>query len=262
MALNEGLRVHLSKIPGITEGGLLAEPFVFQCPPLDEFTVDYAFSHQDYDTATAGQFSRPGGLQLRQTTFDTLFVDWGGFTVTNDFPPIEELTADLIELCESGSPFLLTIAHQLPPGGFTNWALTLAGPELQMYATLRTLRVIERAGEGDARYANVAFVEYRDPVTATFRAGKKVRVGGRTFPRGVTIGPDGRGVTDKGFLLADVVTLASLARSFYGFASGGALIAKANGLTDWGFNTPLIQHPRFGPNNRPVGGKLTIPAPS
>lgn len=260
--MGPGLRVHLSSVPGITEGGLLTTPFVFQCPPMDEFSVDYSFSHADYDTATAGQFSRPGGLQLRTTSFDTLFVDFASFAITEDFPPIEDMTADLIELCETGSPFLLTVAHQLPPGGFSNWGLTLAGPELQMYATLRTVRVTERAGEGDARYSNVSFVEYRDPVVATFRLGKQVkRPGGKTFPRGVTMGPDGKGVTDKGFLLQDVLTLSSLARSFYGKAEGAKWIAAANGLTDWGSNTPLIQHVRFGPNNRPIGGKLTIPAP-
>src|SRR5687768_16110445 len=193
--MSEGLLVSLAGIEGMTDKGLLASPFYFQCPPLEEFVVEYAHGHTDYDTVGAGEFSRKGGVKLRTTSFDTLFVDWATWTVTSDFPPIESITDELIELTESGSPFLLTVARVATIGGFDGWDLSQAGPELQMPATLRSLRVSEKAGEGDARYLNVSFVEYRDPVVAALRRGKKRRSGGRTFPQTVMMTKTGGGMT-------------------------------------------------------------------
>src|SRR5438105_15898902 len=62
----EGLRVRLDPILDLTPRGLINENgFTMQCPPLEEFAVDHAYTHNDYDTANAGQFSRPASRQLR-----------------------------------------------------------------------------------------------------------------------------------------------------------------------------------------------------
>ena len=266
MADGEGLRVQLQAIKGITDKGLLKRPFFFQCPPLEEFSIEYAHSHTDYETVSAGQFSRRGGLLLRQTSFDTLFVDQGSFTVTPGGDEvdakIEVLIDELVEVVESGSPFLLTVAHQFPPLFFENWDLTEAGPELQMPATMRTLRVSEKAGEGDARYASMSFTEYRDPVVGRNLAGKR-RGGGTELPLTGSIVSGGFFTYADGTQLKQVkggprsagpVALVTLSKKFYGTPNLARHIGGENGLGSWGVETPINQHPKYK-----KGGKLKIP---
>lgn len=275
-AHGEGLRVKIQSIAGKTPKGVLESGYYFQCPPLEEFSVDYAHSHTDYDTVLEGQFSRKGGVQLRSAQFSTLVVDWGLFTVAQDTAPIEELTATLIEVCEAGDPFLLTVAHRMPAGGFDNWGASMAGPELQMAATLRTLRVTERAGEGDARYMDVAFTEYRDPQIRSRQLKKKrgqktTRSGDRPFPITVELiydgwsnrgggfpaqgTLDGRDLSNK-YRIPGPVTLISLAARYYGDPQQWRQIAVENGLGDWGAASPLHLHPRFV---GPLRGTVIVP---
>jgi hypothetical protein len=252
----QGLHIKLQAIRGITKKNLLREAFVFQCPPLEEFGVEYGFTHADYETVSSGQYSRPGGVLLRTLAFDTLFVDYATWALRQDAPPIEDMTEELVELVESGSPFLFTAAHRFPPGGTTaGWGLTLAGPEVQMPATLRSLRVVERAGEGDARYANMTFTEYRDPVVS--RAGmKRERGGGRAWPATVVFDSRGRaydrvngvenliGPQNNG--LGKPATLDHISRH-YGVGKDGQRlvpvqrIMDVNNIPNWGPTTPLLQ---------------------
>lgn len=247
----DGLGVQLNALQGVTDKDVLYSPLVFQCPPLEEFVVEYAHSHGDYDTISDGQYSRKGGVQLRQCSFDTLFVDYALFAMTS--VNIESITEQLVEVCESGSPFLLTVAHALPPTGFTKAALTTIQPELQMGATLRTLRVTEKAGEGDARYVNVSFTEYRDPVVTA--AGKTARSGGKTFPSEVLIGKTGAGydLTTRAVIASPTarVTLDRIARHYYGKPEMAKLVAVANGLENWGYTSPLTPDPITGRGGHP-----------
>lgn len=222
-------------------------------------SVEYSHAHSDYETVTDGQYSRPGGVQLRTVSFDTLFVDWGAYTINyredEEPPEVEWLTSRLVGLVESGSPFLLTAAHAFPSGGFQNWDLTEAGPEVQMPATLRTVRVAEKAGEGDARYVNVAFTEYRDPVVPRKGKGRKggagspggrawpatvlLKVGGSAFDAATrgAVGPEGK-----------PATWTRLAQHYYGPGASKELaryLAEENGMGNWGLNTPLIERPEF-----------------
>ncbi|MET0604403.1 MAG: hypothetical protein ABW167_20625 [Baekduia sp.] len=265
MARGEGLRVKLDPIEGLSTPGLLDDAgLLFQCPPMDEFSVDVAHSHTDYETLDL-QHSRKGVPQLETVSFDTLVVDYGLYVVDDDAPEVEEVSQTLKLICLSGDPFMLTAAHALPPRGFSSWSAALAGPEVQWPATLRSLRITEKAGEGDARYLNVNFVEYRPPVQKRQALGK-ARPGGRKFPTVARLYADGtaRDSNDHvlGKALVDPVTLASLATFFYGDAARGADIQRANGLGNWGRNDALILHPKYRKLKSLTPAKLTIPKPS
>ena len=165
----EGLKISLEPIPGQTPQNLLGRNgFFFQTPPMEEFTRSHSHSHTDYDTIYSGQFSRPASRQLRSVSFETLVVDYAAWTFYNGVP-IEEMGEKLIEICESGAPLLFTAAHDLPPNGYANWHMTLAGPEAQFPVTLRSLSITEKAGEGDTRYFRLELTEYRDPEVAGAR---------------------------------------------------------------------------------------------
>lgn len=268
--VREGLQIKIEPVPELTKPGLVpAEGVYFQCPPLEEFTVEHAHAHTDYDTARIGEMSRKGGRRLKVITFDTLVVDWGTYTLLDQDIEIEDFTRTVREICDSGTPFEFTASHQQPPGGFENWSLETGGPEAHFIATLRNLRVTEKAGEGDARYLNCEFHEYRDPVVgerdlgAPRRAKPKLPVTGTITPEGVFryTPPNShtrREVKGTKPLAADpeskAVTLADLARHFYGDPSAGRHIAAANGIKDWGIHTVLIKHARFK-----KGGRLKIP---
>lgn len=256
----EGLKVVLEPIPGVTSNNLLGRNGLFlQAPPTDTFSHDHSFSHNDYETVGGIQFSRRGAKQLAMVTFDTLVVDWANWAFYNG-STIEEISAALIEICESGDPVLLTASHDLPPGGYGNWSLALAGPEVQMQATLRTLKVEERAGEGDARYLNLSFTEYRDPNISRLGAG---RSGGKSLPTTVTLFMDGH-ATDAasspiGNPPGDPVTLHMLAKRFYGDPSMWGTIARANRIKGWGGGDALVLYPGYQSMLKKGGGRTAIP---
>jgi hypothetical protein len=248
----EGLRVKIEPIPGVTKKGLIPrDGFYFQCPPLEEFGTDYAHSHTDYDTPTKGQFSRKGGRTLRTVSFDTLVVDQGSFTILGRDVEIEEFCDRLVKICERGDPFIFTVAHQMPPRGYASWGRTLAGPEIQMEATLRTVRISEKAGEGDARYIGLSVVEYREPFVSQRKLGEAAGEDskGRDWPKVVLLKRDGRAEDkDTGIALGDhplqPLTLALLAKKFYSEPKWWAFIAeyRKNRINNWGPNDQLVQY--------------------
>jgi hypothetical protein len=264
----EGLRVKIEPIPGLTGKNLMGrDGFYFQCPPLEEFAPVYGYTHTQYDTIRKGQFSRKGGRKLRTVSFDTLVVDFANWTVVARLVEIEEFNNKLIRLSESGDPFLLTVAHQMPPRGYDDWGETLAGPELQMEATLDEIRVAEKAGEGDARYMSVSFTEYRDPFTEREAKGKARRPT-KKFPKTVLLQRDGR-ASDKetglpiGDPPAQPLTMARIAKFYYHDTSEWRTIAthNKNKITNWGANDSLLIffETRKNKKNWPV--KITVPAP-
>lgn len=267
----EGLRVRIEPVPGITDGKLLhGDGFYFQCPPLEEFTIEYAADHLDYTTAASGQYSRPGGQQLRVVTFDTLFVDYAWWTVVTRPIEIEDLTHRLVKICESGTPFLLTAAHAMPPHGYDTWSETLTGPELQMMATLRTLKVSEKAGEGDARYLNVAFTQYREPFAEEDQKGKPRHKHYRHhWPKTVLLYHDGTArdkVTSEmvGQPPRNPVTLHRLAKKYYHHPNLWKHISDypKNRIKNWGADDQLIDYflPKR-PKRKEWPIKITIPKP-
>lgn len=181
--MSDGLVIVLAADPDLTERGLttrgeaLNKPLVFQCPPLETFSTNFGFSHSDYDTVYGGQISRKGGRQLRTITFDTLLVDWGSYIVS-EIPAhggghasaMHHMSRRLIDICESGSPFEFDAFHAA--GLVDDLEVDVSSMrEISFTATLRSLRVEERHGEGDTRYLNVSFTEYVDPVVRARKLG-------------------------------------------------------------------------------------------
>lgn len=248
----DGLRVRLMAVPGLTgrelSSGALAEPFRFQCPPLNSFSVEYAYSHTDYETVGLGQVSRKGGRQLRTVSFESLFVDFGTWTVATLAGEKGETTASkialslerLAQIVESGDPFQLTVMH---PDGFDSVAEGLredALVELDMWATMRSFSQEERAGEGDARYVSVSFTEYVEPLVS--RRTKRRKRKSKTWPR-----------THR---LTENDTLRSLARSYYGAPEAWRIIARENGMGRFSASDVIVNRTALK-----VGAKISIPDP-
>lgn len=240
---HEGMRVSLQRIDQ-TENGLLEEPFYFQVPPLEELSRSAGFAHTDYDTISAGQFSRPGGRLLQTVELNTLAVDynppwatahggsshtqgWGGPLVRTPL----ECRDELIEIAEAGTPFRLLARNPVLWGELEN--------EIDMDVTLRNVTVTEKAGEVDARYFNLSFVEWRNAEVDRLGYGRRKH----PLPARVVIGKAGPAVEvwAGGTRIADKkdrhrigtadapATLRKLAKHFYGNYNWRP-IAKANGL--------------------------------
>jgi hypothetical protein len=271
---NDGARVVLSREPGLTARGLLVTPFRFQVPPSDDITISHAFTHTDYETIGGQQFSQPNSLALKTVALSGMMlpdtdISYGvhhyvdpvtrhgrmretPIAYTNadasstdaeesslayaDAPPNPILVArQLTKLMESGTPFRLSIGqgHAWNIQDFSN------------AVTLRTVSVIERAGEPTTRYADLAFTEYRkagvlgrktDP--STFH---------RDVPLWVSIWEDGHATTKAGRSFGSAsqpVTLSLLAQTYYGSSSKWRLIVQAPQNREWRTvtpNTPLRQ---------------------
>jgi hypothetical protein len=244
----EGMRIILQPIPFLTEKGLLPTPdgVVLQCPPLDQFAVAYSHSHNDYETFKRQQ-SRAGVPQLATISFDTLVVDWGTYAVNQravtEERTLKDTTNRLKRLCLSGTPFQLIATHVHHPQKAKNLH---KHAEWFGNVTLRQFTVTEKAGEGDARYLNVAFTEYRE---ATQPKKGKGRPGSAAPPTKVKLYWDGHATDEKGNRLANPpqrpVTLAFLAKHFYKKPELAHRLGQANKLGNWGANDPLINHPRW-----------------
>jgi hypothetical protein len=228
----DGLLVALYAIPGLTKkASVPTRGLLLQCPPLEEFSVEYAYSYSDYDTIRKGQFSRAGGQQLRTVTFDTIVVD------------PETQVRLLRDLLESGSPVQFTAFHvagSASIGKAQGLSEMAPGVELMMPATLRSLRSTERAGEVDARYVTLGFTEYRDPALQS-----KARAGSRSFPQNVRLEGSGKATVGGQKVGGGAVTLSKLARQFYGDPSLWKLIRNANHLSNVSANDPLVKHGKY-----------------
>lgn len=249
MASQDGLKVRLQAIKGVTPKNLLKTPYYFQCPPTDTISYSYGHNSQVYTTIpttmSGGDYKRIGGKKLRTIAFSTLIVDTAqsfvlashlDANVSAEQDDITSLLHGMIKLAEgykSEPPvFHLLISH--------DWRSHV---EIAMQATLPDLSIEERGGETDARYLSVTFEQWREPFT-TDQSLKRRRAGGKDFP--ITI------------MLKAGDTLYSLAHHYYGKKGAGRpgaqAIAKQNAITDWGFATPLVNMKRYK-----VGSKLVIP---
>lgn len=168
MSRDAGLHIVLRRCR-YTKKGVLKEPMRFQIAPVDEFGWDVAYAWNDYDTISAGQFSRRGGRQLRTIQITTLAMDWSApwavvQTGRRERPRDEDdyygraggpwkIAKRLDNLVTQGTPLLLIVRNpQL-----------YKAPDVQMIVTLRSANLRERAGEPDARYFDLGFTEYRVP---------------------------------------------------------------------------------------------------
>lgn len=212
-----GLRVILRAIPGLTRPGLLQVPFLFQCPPLEDFTEEFAYAHTDFNTAFGGERSRPGGAALDSWSFSTLVLDdLPSWSFIQSFVPHPILVKrELKHILKTGTPVQLLV-HQLPLWDYY---------DVNSPVTLRSLTSQEKAGEPDARYFAMQFREYR-PMAV------KARLKGRGAPRGSRRGPHPISVLVRS-LPDSRSTLYLLAKHYYGSTSKWRDISavQANGLT-------------------------------
>ena len=231
----DGLRVSLHRIRKHTARNILKEPFRFQVPPLENFSWEQAFNWTDYDTIEEGTFSRKGGRALRVVSFETMFLDyampWTMWAIQPDDPAWEGVpdplaaTQDLRQIMNSGTPFRLIVNQPRLWGD---------APDIEMNATLRNVRVEQRAGEVDARYTNVEFVEWRDVDLHGKRKGHH-----RGLPTRHKIDKH----TNR--------TLRDLGKKYYGEASGWRRIVPANKVLqaqNWPPDRPLRHLARKPPH--------------
>lgn len=242
IAREDGLRIILERIPGLTKKGVLSTRYLFTVPPLNNFSRTRSHSHTEYETLSAGQFSRPGGRELMAIQFETMFVaykpNWGLVDEDANWNPNPRLlTWELEDIVDSGTPFVFTAYDPVFP----------QRNEFRMWATLRSIEVDMRAGEDDARYINVSFREFRDP-TVIERGRKKAKGHTHRLPTTVEVHKDGsaRELSSKGkhgtLIPGKPMTLALLAKHFYGETSQWRKIVAVNGhLKNWPQNTSLGQ---------------------
>lgn len=264
-----GIEVVLRRVPGVTRRKLLRRSYHFQVAPLDEFGWEQAYNWVDYETLRKGQMTRDGGRQLKTVTFSSLVVDhnpqwavWAGgrrHSIRRDLeaeaPNPLQVARQLEKLLEAGTPIRL-IAR--------NRAL-YDRPEIDMPATLRSVNVRERAGEVDARYFDLSFVEWREPQLRRRGYGKKrshelpavVRIGVDGVVREVEVEGDRvkKGERHKIGKKGKPATLRKLAKHFYGEQSGWHAIARKNGIKNFGPEQGLDELHRRGRKHR----RLTIP---
>jgi len=240
--LGDGLKITLSAIGGgltVDKNGraLLPQPFVFQCPPLEEYQISRAFNFGSYDTIDDDQFSRRGSRQLATWQFDTLFMYLGVDSVGHHAPhwvpyPTKEpggrqyqrpewYIQRIRDLFVEGAPFRYAAVFK------QSTTIHLA------YANLTGFTEVYKHGEGDAIYLQgAAFQEWRDPR-------------GQTVPNPSTLPghirfryePPGKRVvaydlrTGKNIKTKSKThgtTFADLARHFYGNGGLWRTIAAAN----------------------------------
>lgn len=242
----EGMRIRLSKIPGITQGDalkVLKVPYYFQCSPLDNFTVPTTRTFPRYTNYQGTEYLQRGGSILQTLAFRTIVVEYGRYVVERDWN-MERLIKNLQRIAESGWPFELLATHQYN-----------LDAEVQMNVVLESCIVAENAGEVDARYIDLSFVQWRAPVVVRKAIGSAT-----TWPKTVVLDKNGTaklqgGKGTKGWKNA---TLAAIAIGVYRKPGLARYVGSAQKppILNWGLHTPLIKHPRFK-----KGGKLIIPKP-
>lgn len=264
-----GMRVILAPIPGLTKKDIMVDgsgkprSFRFQMPPTESFSRALAHAHSDYDTLRLGQHSRPNGKMLESVRFSTLVVDWdapwavypntqkfdrtfgsGYSTYRDEMWNILNITGQLEEILDSGTPVRLYAGQPVlweGGGGESGW-------DVNMPVTLRSLNIEERAGELDARYLDLEFVEYRSLKLNRRRLGKqktKPARGTTLRPTTVEIYPDSRAFdlsTESQIATSGKATMSMLAKRYFGDPSQWSQITAANFIlrkTSWSPNTPL-----------------------
>jgi hypothetical protein len=225
----EGLRVELRAIPGVTsrDSGLYDKPYRFQAPPLETFRVDSAIAVNDYSTVQNGIYTQMGDKELTVVSFSTLSTIAPEPWVVNPRDwNLKRRSRRLRRILSSKSPFRLVAWH--PAKGRHRVV------ELNMKATLRSLGIEERAGEGDAKYYDVEFVQWRDPIQRRKR--RKARGRGNREDSGA--------FTYHRLKAND--TLASVAQKKLGSISQVGYVRHANPLLkEWGRNTPIVKHKHY-----------------
>lgn len=244
LARGEGVRVRLTRIRGVTAPGVAEEPIWFPAGALNEFVVDEDSNISEYDTVGHGQFAapapgRPGRKRrLRVCDIETaaFFGDNAILTARGIDP--QALRDELEAVIRSETAVRLLVTLRLPRERGRS-----IRPEVDMPATVRSIRRTLKHGEALTRYWTVRFVEDRDPTLGRRRYGGD--------PPGVQSNRGGSSVKHR---LDGNDTLESLAKRYFKDKSAWRALANAIGMKSWGARTPLVQNARWK-----VDQPITIP---
>jgi hypothetical protein len=251
----DGLKVTLTGIGnGLTVDkngrALLESPFVFQCGPLEQYTVAHTFNMGTYDTVDDDQFARRGSRQLDTWQFDSLAMYLGATKDSRHYLPgwvpyptkepggqqyqrPEWYVSQLRSLFDAGAPFRYVCAFK----GSTTIHRT--------YALLTAFNEDYRHGEGDTIYLSaVSFMEWRDPRGTPPRRGARLpahirfrETGGRYLGYDIKTNRLVKTRSTSGG-----TTFNDLARDFYGDVGEWRTIAKANKCHGGSGSLPIFEH--------------------
>jgi hypothetical protein len=237
----DGLKVILTGIGnGLTvdQNGraLLPQAFVFQCSPLEQYTLAHTFNFGTYDTVDDDQFARRGSRQLSTWQFDTMVMYLGATAHDKHYLPgwvpypIKEPGGQQMQRPEW---YVDQLRNLFVAGAPFRYVATFKGSTTihRTYAVLTAFNEDYRHGEGDAIYLSaVSFMEWRDPRGTPPRHGARLpahirfrETGGRYLAYDVKTN---RMVKTRS--KTNGTTFMDLARDFYGDAGDWRTIAKAN----------------------------------
>lgn len=246
----DGLRIQLSAIAGVTTGDsakVLANPYRFQCPPLDGFGYTVGKSYARYTNYKGQEFGNPAGKTLTPITFRTVIVEWGSFVIERDYD-VQAHVKKLERLAQDDTVFRFLATHQYNDE-----------PEFDMDAVMESVTITEQAGEPDARYVDLTITEWVDPVTS--KNGRKRRAGGRKYPFTIDLHKDGSYDVERGASFnthQKPLTFALISTYAYGKPSLASHVAanQKPPVKDFGNHTDLLKYPRFK-----NGHKIVVPKP-
>lgn len=226
------LRVRFSRLPGETPKTMLRAPFGLPVI-LNDFGYEEDAEHAEYRTIRFGEFSQPvGGVgfhgrSLRRLDLETLALDWDAPWLAHAGYSLEDVQSTLTAILRSKRAFRFGARLYSGTGPF----------ELQMNATLRSVRPTRKPGERDTRYYTLSLAEWRDP---------SVRRRGEN--------PAQTKLPTKHKLTA-TDTFNSLSKRYYGSYKGADFIRRRNGVGSFGDSTPIVKTRKFK-----VGDKIIIPS--
>lgn len=225
----EGLHARLRAIHNLTPRQVLRSPLLLPVMIGEELSVEEEYLWEDFGTVGDGEHSSPApGKSARpqqKFTGETLSLTWDARWLANPGVNPEKLRRELLRIGRERALFDLLILNK-PGADFA---------EFSGYANIRRITRGLKRGESDTRYYTIDFAEYR-PMTV---GRKKHRFGPRL--------PSTHALTKTD-------TLRSLARELLGNEEKWRMIARANGITKWGGNDPLVDSKRFK-----VGDRIKIP---
>lgn len=240
---NPGMRVRMQRDRQLTRQGILEQELVLPAPPLDQFQRSLTYAWEDYQTISAGQFSRPSGMTLQTLSFDTILLaddySWAFYNPlrTRGWDAHDQ-ARQLGAILRSGTPFMFIVEQASWKANGTALDFGLV-PVLKFLATLRGLTDTNKSGEPEVEYVNLSITEFRSPGAQQKALGKA----GASGSSGSSIGGNGSGkgganspnlpasVPMKNFQSSpkpSVNTLHDLATLYYGSASKWTKIKESN----------------------------------
>lgn len=223
----EGLHARMRRVSDLTPRDVLRQPFTLPVVIGDSFTVEEEALWEDFDTVGAGRFSAPAAGEhaeaLKTISTEALTMKWSPKWMTAPDQDPRAVLRTLRKILHKRAVFDLIVIRK-PSPDFS---------EFSGFASLRRLSIVVKRGEPDTRYISMDLSQHRRISSRRRRHGK-----GADLPTTA--------------LLTNGDTLRSLALHYYGTGSLWKLIARANGIKNWGSEDPLVKMGRYKPGDRIV----------